>query len=174
MKFLYYLLIIALTISLHTANASESASISIDLNKKLTRGVLLKVSVHNSPVFIVYRRPNEIDVLRKQYAKVKAPVPGCEKCAPSLRSISPDYLVVWGNSPSSKCALTYASSTAKDWAGHAVSGRGGFVDQCSGAEYDLSGRKLMGPKTAPKELEIPHHILREGIIVFDTEVASKH
>ena len=48
-------------------------------------------------------------------------------------------------------------------------GRGGFVDKCSATEYDLTGRKLVGPKTSPNELGVPPHSFHKGVIEIEAK-----
>lgn len=163
MKSIYTLLIIVGALLICNAQAEDSSFIPIDTSK-FSRGLLVIIEVNNLPVFILNRRLDEIDSLKKLHAESLDPVPKCQDCNPVLRSVSPDYLVIWGFHPVSGCELIYASSTSKDWVGHAVHGKGGFVDKCSGTEYDLTGRKLTGPDTSPDELGVPLHCLHEGIL----------
>ena len=141
--------------------AIESSSVQIDTSK-LYRGLLVIIQINDFPVFIMNRRLSEINALRKLHADSQEQVIHCSDCDPVLRSISPDYLVIWGHHPNIGCELAYASSTSNSWEGHKVHGIGGFVDKCSDTEYDLTGRKLTGPDTSPAELGIPFHKLING------------
>lgn len=163
MKLVHRLLIVVACLIVSGAHADAAAPVRIDATK-MPRGILLKIKVNSLPVFIINRRLTEIAALRKSYANHNKRVPGCPECDPSLRSISKDYFVVWGYNPSSKCELIYVSSTARDWIGHAVHGRGGFVDKCSNSEFDLTGRKLVGPKTSPSMLGLPQYSFHNGVI----------
>jgi len=167
MKRIYTLLIIIVGVLL-TCNvqAEETSSVRIDTNK-LYRGLLVIIKINDLPVFILNRRINEIDSLRESHSERRNLVAQCPDCDPVLRSLSPDYLVIWGFHPVSGCELIYASSTAKDWVGHAVHGKGGFVDKCSATEYDLTGRKIAGPSTSPAELGMPSHRFHDEVLEID-------
>jgi len=152
--------------------ATNPSPIRIEANKLLP-GVLVKMQIDNIPVFVLARRSDEIAALRKSHAGNKEQVADCSACEPVLRSISPSYFVIWGRNTSSECELVYVSSTATDWVGYAVHGRGGFIDKCSASEYDLSGRKLAGPKTSPNRLGVPAHAFRNGLIEIKTKPSLK-
>jgi hypothetical protein len=161
-------LLVLVFISQLFANAQAAEPLPVRLEtSQLSPGLLIKFQVNNLPVFVLNRRPNEIASLRQSYGGSKERVASCATCDPVLRSISPNYLVVWGYNPSSGCELIYASSTATDWVGHPVHGRGGFVDKCSATEYDLTGRKLLGPNASPNELAVPPHSFHKGVIEIE-------
>ena len=167
MKHIYTLLIIIGVLLTYNAQAEDTSSVRIDPSK-LDRGMLVIIQINDLPVFIMNRRLDEIDTLRKSHSKKKGQVVDCSDCDPVLRSISPDYLVIWGRHPVSKCELTYVSSTANDSVGHKVNGIGGFIDKCSGSEYDLTGRILSGPSVLT-ELLVPLHTYHDGILKIKKE-----
>ena len=161
-----HVFLLLMGMALSSAYAAELPPVKLDTGK-LSPGLLVKFPINKLPVFVLQRRPNELTVLRQIHINDKVAVVGCAKCDPVLRSISPDYLVIWGYNPSSGCELIYVSSTATDWVGHPVHGQGGFVDKCSATEYDLSGRKLSGPKTSPNKLMVPPYTHNKGVIEIE-------
>ena len=167
-------LLLGIVISCVTSTTfGESSPVQLD-TKHLYAGLLVIVKVNGLPVFIMNRRAEEIAALRAAHAGNHAKINGCVKCDPILRSVSPDYLVVWCYNPAAGCQLIYAASTATDWVGHPVNGHGGFVDKCSGTEYDLSGRKLSGPDSSPDELAIPTYTIQKGVIsVFSSSPSER-
>lgn len=159
--------VLGLLVSFSTTSAqADGGSVRVD-TKYVPEGMLAAVDVNGLPVFVLHRRQIEIDNLRSMYDESDAAAVDCARCDPVLRSVSADYLVVWGYSPDSGCELTYVSSTAtNEWEGYSIQGLGGFVDKCSGAEYDLSGRKLSGRNEGPNRLTIPRHTITNGVIVI--------
>ena len=94
MKRIYTSLIVIVGVLL-TCNvqAEESSKVRIDTSK-IYRGLLVIIQINDLPVFIMNRRPSEIDGLRRVHAGNQRQVSQCPDCSPVLRSISPDFLVI--------------------------------------------------------------------------------
>ena len=153
--------------------AGDSDPITVDTTH-LERGILIKFPVNELPVFVLNRRVEEIADLEAMHKTKKEPVRNCPDCNTVLRSITDNILVIWGFNPSTGCELLYASSKDDGFDDLVLIDRGGFVDSCSHAVFDLSGRKLSGSDSTPKTLEVPAHKIYNGVIEIDRMAYPEH
>lgn len=166
MKAFNYLFALLWLFTATKINSESEATIKFDPST-IERGIMINFPVNDLPLMVVHRRTSEIESLEINYSDKRIAIEECPMCIPALRSIKHDYFVTWGYHPTSGCELIYVSSEADDWDCHKIQGIGGFVDKCSGSEYDLSGRKIFGPTSSPSELLLPKHKFEDGNLVID-------
>ena len=137
-------------------------------------GLLMKLPVNELPLFILNRRDQEVENLIEIHKDKVEPVTNCPKCNTILRSISENILVIWGFNPSTGCELYYASSKENNFTEYGLVDRGGFVDSCNDAVFDLTGRKLFGPKSTPETLEVPTYKIVDGVVEINRNIYPEH
>ncbi len=171
MKNIHLVFFFVLVFQATHSSAESKQPISFDPSK-IEVGTMIKFPVNNLPIMVVHRKNSDVVKLINRYSSRSVQMESCLGCNPILRSINRSYFVAWGYQPKSGCELIYVSSEADDWDGHAIKGVGGFVDKCSGSEYDLSGRKIFGTDTSPSELPIPKHHFENGNLIIEKPSAE--
>lgn len=148
-----------------TACADDKQPIKFD-PRNIEIGTTIIFPVNDLTMMVVHRTASDVLNLQNKYTSQKNPNDSCQECNPIFRSIKKEYFVTWGYHPDSGCGLIYVSSEADEWVGHTIRGVGGFVDKCSGSEYDLSGRKIFGPDSSASVLPIPQYDFQNENLVI--------
>jgi len=165
MKVILFIITFSITSSL------SFASPYIELNtSKIPIGTLINIPVNGLPVFILNRTDDSINYLNETHSGSINHGESCSECDSIFRSISPNIFVVWGFNPTTGCEVIYASSEDDEWVKSDKYSVGYFVDPCSDAIFDLSGRKISGKYSTTKELEIPEYSINSGVIRFNKSI----
>lgn len=149
MRILKLLLFLTVNFVGHVA-AKETIEVNL---AKLDEGSFIGVDIEGGPYYIVKRSPEELELLTSTYGEN------------NLRSEKNKFVVVEATSPDSGCAVVYIPKGSKKLCGHPVSEVGGFVDMCSCAWFDLTGRRK-SYECPGKDMEIaPHKFLDDTVVV---------
>jgi hypothetical protein len=123
----------------------------IDLGK-LGHG-MMGIDVPGGPYYIIRRSNEEQEMLVKKYGQE------------NLRSGHKNFILIKAKSPDSECALLHVVKGNKEYAHHPISSTGGFLDLCSCAWFDLTGRR-QSTSCPGKDVEIaPHKFLHDEVVI---------
>ncbi|MBC7603339.1 MAG: ubiquinol-cytochrome c reductase iron-sulfur subunit [Ramlibacter sp.] len=156
---------------------AAGAAVEVDIGALLP-GEKMTVEWRGKPVWIVRRKPEQVEGLAKNDSQLADPnsdrktYPTPEYAKNEWRSIKKD---VWvgvgicshlGCSPSDKFQPGPQASLPDSW-------NGGFLCPCHGSTFDLAGRVFKN-KPAPDNLEVPPHMyLSETRLVIGEDKSSK-
>ncbi|BFM22088.1 hypothetical protein [Gilvimarinus japonicus] len=132
-----------------SANLSAE-TIEIDLSK-LEHGVL-GLDIEGGPYYIIRRSAEEKSILIREYGEQH------------LRSGHSDFMLIQAVSPDSTCALLHVKKGTKKYSNHPVSLSGGFLDLCSCAWFDLTGRRKSENCSGPNITPAPHSFLQNEVV----------
>lgn len=134
------------------------APVEVDISK-LEPGSKLVVEWRGSPVWVISRTKEMLDLLVKHDDKLTDPKSEGsiqpDYCKNTYRSIKPEIMVAvgicthLGCSPSDKLKPVSDNETGPDWGG-------GFYCPCHGSRFDLATRVYKG-SPAPTNLKVPPH-----------------
>jgi len=140
----------------------------IDVNvDRLEEGQMMTVAVANKPVWILKRSPDVIRLLKQENQRLLDPQSEFsqqpEHARNSLRSIRPEYFVVYGICTHLGCSPSYhprGNANEKPYLNHAPQ----FFCPCHGGVFDLAGRVYKGTPP-PMNMVVPdHEFVSEDII----------
>ncbi|MCK4743463.1 MAG: hypothetical protein KAT25_06565 [Sulfuriflexus sp.] len=135
-------------------------TVKVDLSK-LGHG-MLGVDIKGGPYYIIRRSVEETKLLIKKYGKN------------NLRSGNPNFMLIEATSPDSKCALLHVIKGNKEYSNHPVSLTGGFLDLCSCAWFDLTGRRISSNCPGSDINPAPHVFITDKVVlVGDTARHNK-
>jgi hypothetical protein len=145
------IVILALIVGISFTQSSVAEE-QIDLSK-LGHG-MMGIDIQGGPYYIIRRSDEEQKILVNRYGET------------NLRSGNKNFMLIKAVSPDSECALLHVIKGNKEYANHPVSKTGGFLDLCSCAWFDLTGRRQS--KECPgSDIEIaPHNFLHDEVVVI--------
>ncbi|WP_347333029.1 hypothetical protein [Marinimicrobium locisalis] len=130
----------------------SSAEEQFDLSR-LSHG-MMGVDIPSGPYYIIRRSIEEQEILVKKYGQK------------NLRSGHKDFMLIKAVSPDSDCALAHVEKGNSEYAHHPIYEIGGFLDLCSCAWFDLTGRR-QSESCPGSDLEIaPHQFLHDEVVVI--------
>ena len=124
----------------------------IDLSK-LGHG-MMGVDIPGGPYYIVRRSAEEQAILINKYGK------------DNLRSKHANFMLIEARSPDSECALLHVTKGNQEWLHHPIYDTGGFVDLCTCAWFDLTGRRQSKECQGNDVQEAPHYFLKDEIVIL--------
>ncbi|MET0014795.1 MAG: hypothetical protein ABW088_14185 [Sedimenticola sp.] len=134
---------------------ASGASVRVDLNK-LGHG-MMGINVPGGPYYIIRRSDEEQKILINKYGEE------------NLRSGHNNFILIKAVSPDSECALLHVVKGSKEYEHHPISSTGGFLDLCSCAWFDLTGRR-QSKNCHGKDVEIaPHRFLYDEVVIVGGE-----
>ena len=149
----------------------------IDVNVALLKeGEYFAVNVANRPVWILKRSPAVIRMLEQDNPRLLDPDSQAskqpEQARNPLRSIRPEYLVVYGVCTHLGCVPTYKPSGRGDQDNNSLESH--FYCPCHGGVFDLSGRVYIGTPP-PVNLTVPSYefVSDEVIRVYHPTLAEE-
>src|SRR5690554_3773911 len=114
----------------------------------------MRVDIPGSHYYIVRRSTEKQKILIKRYGPT------------NLRSGHKNFMLIKAVSPDSDCALAYVSKGNCEYAHHPIYKIGGFLDLCSCAWFDLTGRR-QSEDCPGSDVEIaPHQFLHDEVVVI--------
>jgi ubiquinol-cytochrome c reductase iron-sulfur subunit len=138
----------------------KNRNMYIDVNiGRLEEGQLMTVEVANKPVWILKRSPEEVRLLEQENQQLLDPHSEFshqpEQARNSLRSIRPEYLVVYGICTHLGCAPSYRphGRASEEPSPHPDPQ---FFCPCHGGVFDLAGRVYKGTPP-PENMMVPAH-----------------
>jgi ubiquinol-cytochrome c reductase iron-sulfur subunit len=155
-------LMAAVVVSLAACRSNTSTRVDI---RNLQPGELMKVKVEveseQKTVYIVRRTQVDLNNLATLTAYVYSDEE-LGKPAPRLgvyRSLQPDVFVVVGESPYTRCVLSYMPGPGKGRSGPNALWFGGFYSSCHDETFDLAGRQIKPYRHKPQHLPGgPHNL----------------
>jgi ubiquinol-cytochrome c reductase iron-sulfur subunit len=163
--------------SLAACNSNTTTRVDI---RNLRPGDLIKVEVESEKkiVYIVRRTQDDLNNLVTLTAHVYTDEE-LGKPAPRLgvyRSLQPDVFVVVGESPYTRCALSYMPGPGKGRSGPDALWFGGFYSSCHDEVFDLAGRQVKPYRHksqhlagGPRNLEVPpYQFITENELLIGT------
>lgn len=129
-----------------------NAEMQIDLSV-LDHG-MMGIDIPGGPYYIIRRSVEEQELLVDEYGEE------------NLRSEHKSFVLIKAVSPDSDCALLHVVKGSEEYIHHPISKTGGFLDLCSCAWFDLTGRR-QSKKFPGSDLEIaPHEFLHDEVVVI--------
>lgn len=130
-----------------------NAEIQVDLSK-LSHGTMMGIDIPGGPYYIVRRSAEEQKILINRYGQ------------DNLRSGHTNFMLIKAESPDSDCFLSHVAKGDNEYARHPIQRIGGFMDPCSCAWFDLTGRR-QSECCSESDLEVaPHKFLHDEVVVI--------
>jgi len=130
----------------------SAAEEQIDLSR-LGHG-MMGLDIPGGPYYIIRRSIEEQEIIIKKYGPT------------DLRSEHRNFILIKAMSPDSDCALLHVVKGNEEYSHHPVSKTGGFVDLCSCAWFDLTGRR-QSESCPGSDVEIaPHKFLHDEVVII--------
>ena len=146
----------------YQALASES-SVEVNL-QSLAYGQYFGVVLEGGPFFIVRRSKKEVALLNNKYG------------AGNFRSTQEQFFIVRNFASSESCVLQYTKINNNKFIGTPVFYTGGFIDHCTGSQFDLSGRVILstpGNKTVLIPVAKHEYTSSNSVVVFGNLYAGE-
>jgi len=119
------------------------------------------------PVLIYRRTPNDIAALESEDTRLLDPESKKSQqpvwAENATRSKVPEWFVSIGVGTDFSCPIALLSAASDSFMEQPW--RGGFVDECRGARYDLAGRVYRG-QYADENLIVPSYVIREQNLIL--------
>ena len=142
-----------LAIASLTATAKEPTAIeTIDLSKLGHQ--MMGVDIPGGPYYIIRRSKEEQLILIAKYGEG------------NLRSGHNNFILIEPRSPDSGCAVLHVIKGNTEWDHHPVYKQGGFVDLCSCAWFDLTGRRQSRECTGVDLNIAPHKFINDETVIL--------
>ena len=115
---------------------------------------MLGVETKEGVYYIVRRSEDEQRLLLEKYG------------AGALRSGHKNFMLIPAISPDSDCALLHVIKDDPEFSNHPISQVGGFLDQCSCAWFDLTGRRQSDGGSGDNLDIAPHRFLEKEVVII--------